>query len=459
MVVSYNQPIIMRINGVLPEISKLGSEDESERMAEVKRAGMTTNTSCSIFSKRRDSDEIFHILVDIGEGVIDSMENGISDLGFSPRVSVPRVNMPDVNIPNVLLITHPHNDHIKELPILLSKASNHKSTKLKVMCTQRCLEQITQIFPQISEANRALFNTVIPGESYSIGPFSIIPILAKHYNDNDNSSSDSVIYIIKIYDKKIIIGWDFLLTDPNVDQNLFWNPDLLLLGAETYNHHPETGMISVTEAYDLIRRWNAKECYIVHYSGFNDFKEAKNQWFRGPTKAMTSEELQRIIDSHLQLTGDNGKFKMTVAKEGMVWKTKEQQEHEEIYDESTLGNTLEIESLQKYVLKIKKDDKEDKLKLTIEDSINRYDLRFVRPRIDRDNNSILYAQGEKGMLAKGPELRMELNEPQSSGGEFSHGIVRINVFKGKGNVFKDDIHIGNLDAEKLKRFIAKNFSV
>jgi hypothetical protein len=70
------------------------------------------------------------------------------------------------------------------------------------MCTQRCLEQITQIFPQISEANRDLFNTVIPGESYNIGPFSIIPILTKHYNDNDNSSSDSVIYIIKIYDKK-----------------------------------------------------------------------------------------------------------------------------------------------------------------------------------------------------------------------------------------------------------------
>ena len=45
------------------------------------------------------------------------------------------------------------------------------------------------------------------------------------------------------------------------------------------------------------------------------------------------------------------------------------------------------------------------------------------------------------MLAKGPELRMELNEPQSSGGEFFHGTVRINVFKGKGNVFKDGIYI------------------
>ena len=35
----------------------------------------------------------------------------------------------------------------------------------------------------------------------------------------------------------------FLSVDPRVDQNLFWNPDLLILGTETYNHHPETGMI------------------------------------------------------------------------------------------------------------------------------------------------------------------------------------------------------------------------
>jgi hypothetical protein len=121
--------------------------------------------------------------------------------------------------------------------------------------------------------------------------------------------------------------------DPRVDQNLFWNPDLLILGTETYNHHPETGMISVIETYDIIRRWNAKEFYIVHYSGLKDFEEARNQWFRGPTKAMTSEELQRTIDSHLQLTGNNGKFRITVVKEGMIWKTTEQQEQEAIHDE------------------------------------------------------------------------------------------------------------------------------
>ena len=102
---------------------------------------------------------------------------------------------------------------------------------------------------------------------------------------------------------------------------------------ESYNPHPQTGMISVSEAFELVRRWNAKECYIVHYRGLLDFEEATNQWFRGPVKAMTVDELQKVIDSHLQIVGKGGKFRMTVAKEGMVWDSKrletKQEEEEE----------------------------------------------------------------------------------------------------------------------------------
>ncbi len=458
---SSTQPILVRINGVLPEISKLGNENESERMAEVKRTELTTNTSCSIFNKTGTTDKPFQILVDIGEGVINSMENGIRDLGFGSYSKLSCVNIPTVNLPDILLLTHPHIDHIKELPLLLSKASDNRSTKLKIMCTQRCLNQIMRIFPQISAADKMLFETVTPGENYIVSPFSITPILTMHYNNDrsSSSSSDSVIYIVRISDKKIIIGWDFLSIDPNVDQKLFWNPDLLILGTETYNHHPETGMLSVTETYDLIRRWNAKNCYIVHYSGLKDFEEAKNQWFRGPTKAMTSEELQKTIDSHLQITGNNGKFKITVAKEGMIWKAVEQQKEEEVYDENMTGSVLEIEGLQKYVMRIEKVEEENILKITIEDSINRYNLKFIKPRIDHENNNILYADGEKGMLAKGPELKIKIDDLQPSNGEFSQGIIRIDVFKGKGKVFKDDIHVNTIDAQKLRRFVVKNFTV
>jgi len=65
------------------------------------------------------------------------------------------------------------------------------------------------------------------------------------------------------------------------------------LGALSYNPHPESGMLSVSEAYFLGRKWIVKECYLVHDSGLKDFEESKNRWFRGPVKAMTTTELRK----------------------------------------------------------------------------------------------------------------------------------------------------------------------
>jgi hypothetical protein len=44
-----HRPSIVRINGVLPELSTLGDKEKSERAAEVEQTGMSTNTSCSVF--------------------------------------------------------------------------------------------------------------------------------------------------------------------------------------------------------------------------------------------------------------------------------------------------------------------------------------------------------------------------------------------------------------------------
>lgn len=104
-----------------------------------------------------------------------------------------------------------------------------------------------------------------------------MPVSAYHGED---SPAGSVIYVVNIFETKIIVGWDFLsLAD--VNETILWNPDLAILGTETYNDHPETGMISVTEAYNIVRRWNAKECYILHYSGLKDFEEAKINGLEG----------------------------------------------------------------------------------------------------------------------------------------------------------------------------------
>jgi phosphoribosyl 1,2-cyclic phosphodiesterase len=453
--------LLVRINGTLPDISTIGSEEESERAAEVKQKGIITNTSCSLFAADK-TDKIFHVLVDVGQGIVKSVEKGISELGFSSSTlsSSPA-------IPDAVLITHSHDDHIKELPLLINKVDN-ESSKLKIFCTAQCSEQLTKRFPQLSESNnnkRISFNTIQPDKSFEIGPFLITPVLADH---GDNSPSGSVIYMAKLPNHKVIIGWDFLSL-PNVNENLLWNPDLVILGTQSYNPHPQTGMISVSEAFELVRRWNAKECYIVHYRGLLDFEEATNQWFRGPVKAMTTDELQRVIDSHLQIIGSEGKFRIIVAREGMVWdsrglQNKQEQSLQEFSSStsssdqsaSSSAQLIEIESLEKYIMRIEKEA--GKLKLMIEDRINRFNLEFDKPRkrpnTTDDDNIILEAQGIKGMLVKGPDLRIEIVRKAEN--EYA---IKVRASKGKKkNVFNEDILVNNTDAQRLRTYIKENFA-
>jgi phosphoribosyl 1,2-cyclic phosphodiesterase len=457
---------IVRINGVLPEISTLGTEEEFERAAEVKRTGMAANTSCSVFVKDNTTSnkEIFHLLIDIGAGVVRSLEKidlSSSNLGLSNLISksFPATNTV-TSIPDAILITHSHDDHIKELPLIIKKVFDQQSTNtLKIFYTKECHDQITAKFPELSSKNnnnrnRVSFNLIQLNEPFEVGPISAIPISVYH---GDNSPPGSVIYILKLPDKrKVIIGWDFLSLSDDVDQNLFWNPDLAILGTQSYNPHPETGLISVSEAFELVRRWNAKECYIVHYSGLMDFEEAKNQWFRGPTKAMNSEELQKIINENLKVTGKEGKFNITVAKEGMVWISGTQHEGQQP-SQTSIGNVIEIESLQNYILRFENESKNHILKLTIEDRINRFDFTFISPHIDKSNDKILYAQAEKGMLTKGPELKMEIIISSESLDKEAASMVRINASKGKKSVFKNDIVISRKDGEELRRYIKENF--
>ena len=135
------------------------------------------------------------------------------------------------------------------------------------------------------------------------------------------------------------------------------------------------------------------------------------------TKAMTTDELQKVIDSNLKIISSEGRFRVTVAREGMIWDSKvsASQIEEKMIEkeqESSEQNTLqfvEIESLQNYVFKIKGEPKADKLKVMIEDAVNRYNLEFDRPRrVESTNDSeseVIVARGVKGMLAKGPDSK------------------------------------------------------
>jgi phosphoribosyl 1,2-cyclic phosphodiesterase len=434
--------LLVRINGTLPDLSIMGDEEKSERAAEVKKMEIAANTSCSVLSINGSTgakDQVFHLLIDIGEGVVKSIEQG-SD-AFASKSNL-------TGMPNAVLITHSHDDHVKELPTLVNKV--REPDKLNIYCTDECHDQIMSKFPEFGGTHSsASFNTIKPGETFQVGPFSVTPVLASH---GENSPPGAVIYVVMTKGKKIIFGWDFLSL-PSVDESLLWNPDLLILGTQSYNPHPEhTGMISVTDAYQLVRRWNAKECYLVHYRGLTDFQESRNQWFKGPTKAMTSAELQKNIDSHLGISGDNGRFRITVGKEGMIWGAKKSPEY--AYDENTpIGTVIQIEGLDQYVCKIEKLNKENKLRLEIEDRINRYTLQFDRPKRDKNNDQIIHAAAEIAMLSRGPELRMELVTEEGK----ENAVLKISSFKGKKYVFHDDILISGMDAQKLKKYFQENF--
>ena len=446
--------LLVRINGTIPEVSTLGDEKKSERAAEVKQKEIIANTSCSIFSitsppSQGKDEEIFHLLIDAGEGVFKSIETAITDYESSHRRQVSLSKMP-----NAILVTHSHDDHINDLPKLIDKVKDG-SDKINVYCTKECRDQIINKFPRLAGIQSSDFNVIQPDESFTVGPFTVIPVLANHGN---NSPPGSVIYIVKYQDKKIIMGWDFLSL-PNVEENLLWNPDLLVLGTQTYNPHPETGMISVSEAYLLVRTWNVKECYLVHYSGLNDFEEGKNQWFRGPVKAMTAAELQRNIDSHLKVSGDEGRFKIMVGKEDNIWTDKESAKYSYDPENKLIGNVIEVEGLEKYTFKIEKDSKVDKLRVIVEDRINRYSMQFDRPHKDKDNESIIRGEGEQGMFSKGPALKMELVHSESKDTPSALKILadKGNMLKGKKDVFHDDILISDIDANRLKKYFQENF--
>jgi L-ascorbate metabolism protein UlaG (beta-lactamase superfamily) len=373
------------------------------------------NTSLSVFYHG------FHLLVDAGRGVEESLKKA-SAASSSGKY-----------LPDAILITHARRHHISDLPALTKENA-------KVYCTAECIKQIAQEIPSLgSSSSSSIFSTINPGTPFEAGPFSIIPVAVDNEGDHPGLPG-SVVYIIKGGARKIIAGWDFLklLT---TDESPLWNPDLVVLGTETYNEHPSTGMISVSEAYNIVRRWNAKLCYIVHYSGEKDREDAKNQWHRGPEGPLSSDELQKAIDGHLQVSGREGKFVIKVAKEGMTWTPQDIAEKEE---EGPIGPRIEVDALDKHIFLVEK-MQDGKMALTIEDSINRLTSEFINPKFMGNS---LHGEGVKSMMMKGPDLSLSI----------SGNKVTINITKGKKTVFAEDLQVSDKDSKRVMRYLQENFT-
>src|SRR5918994_1345128 len=192
-----SEELTVRINGISSHIDKGGA----------------ANTSLSLFFQG------FHLLVDAGNGIEESIKKGASGK----------------YLPDAILITHARRYHISDLPALIRENA-------KVYCTPECSQQIARELESslpTSSSSSSLFSSVNPGTPFEVGPFSVISIAADNAGDEPGLPG-SVIYIIKAGARKIVTGWDFLkLLTP--DESILWNPDLLVLGTETYNEHPSTG--------------------------------------------------------------------------------------------------------------------------------------------------------------------------------------------------------------------------
>ncbi len=283
-----------------------------------------------------------------------------------------------------------------------------------------------------------LFSPINPGTQFELGPFSVIPVAADNAGDQPGLPG-SVIYVIKAGERKIVAGWDFLKLRTD-DESILWNPDLLVLGTETYNEHPSTGMISISEAYNIVRRWNAKLCYVVHYSGEKDKEDAKNQWHRGPQGPLSPEDLQKAIDDHMRVSGREGKFVIKVAKEGMRWSPQVVVEEEE----GAIGPRIEVDALDKHLLSIEK-MQDGKVALSIEDNINSLTSEFVNPKFSGDS---LHGEGIKSMMMKGPELNLSV----------SGNAVTVNITKGKKSVIAEDLQVSEKDSKRIIRYLHENFA-
>jgi hypothetical protein len=392
-----SEDLTVRINGVSSHVDQA-----------------TPNTSLSVLYHG------FHLLVDAGNGVEESIKRGLGS---------------DKHLPDAILITHAQRHHINDLPRLIRE-------NLKIYCTRECSQQIAQELPSLAastSSSSSLFSPINPATPFELGPFSIIPVVADNAGDQPGLPG-SVIYIIKAGARKIVAGWDFLRLQAD-DESILWNPDLLVLGTESYNDHPSTGMISVSEAYNIVRRWKSKLCYIVHYSGEKDREDAKNQWHRGPAGPLSPDELQKAIDSHLQVSGREGKFVIKVAKEGITWTPQAEVEIEE----GPIGPRIEVDAMDQHMFSIEK-MQDGRVSLTIEDSINSLTSEFVNPKLQ---GSSLHGDGVKSMMMKGPELNLSL----------SGNTVRIDITKGKKQVFAEDLQVSDKDSKKLIRYLQENFAV
>ncbi|MFQ5940431.1 MAG: MBL fold metallo-hydrolase [Nitrososphaerales archaeon] len=416
--------IVVRVNGALPAFSELGKDNP--RILEVEsNPAMNVNTSCSLLIIT-DGRPLKHIVIDTGNGVVNSIKQECDGGLLAGRCSI-----------DAVLLTHSHADRIDDLPSMVKEFRT-----FHVHSTGQCWDAFCKKFPDLKSIQHT---SIEAGKMFEIVGIKITPIAVQHAND----ALGSVTYVAEFEDKKIVFAWD-VLSFVDTNDPVLKGADLLIIDTFTYNPHQETEHLSVLEAYDLVKRWNPKEAYLINYSGYQDFKNQENPYARVPKRPMTSDELASQVMSDVTAWGIGWTERIKVARRGMIWRSGKQLE---VMSPQFAEDMVKIFTEQNYVFSIKEGKKG--LEVTAETDIVNLNYELIKFNVESEGRR-LTGSTKGGLLAKPVRLLLEISDSSEP------AIVEIRIGGGSNikmidqdTSYQKDIKLKKIDADRLRDFLAR----
>jgi ribonuclease BN (tRNA processing enzyme) len=309
--------LILRINGRngawMGDFYQDTSRDVTLHLDPYRRA----NTSVSLLL-RRGEEILLHLLVDVGLGALNSL------LEYQYQGHVNRID--------ALLLTHPHFDHIAGLDWLAAMIRRsdvaEQPRPLPLYCSDPCYEEaFNRRFVWLKD----LFShhAIRSGDPVQIegregASLRVHPLSVWH----GPTAPGAMIYSIEAQGKRIVLAWDMLRLEKDVDDSPLRQADLLLLDSTSWHpqyaaddptaaRHHNTWHRSVEEWLSIIPDWRPKRTYLIHYSGFSDSNPhpacPDPEWIK--IKGVLSEHELRL---HARREAERLKLDLRVAQHAML---------------------------------------------------------------------------------------------------------------------------------------------
>jgi phosphoribosyl 1,2-cyclic phosphodiesterase len=293
--------LLLRVNGIQAAFGiELGFDSPRANEGRSTDPYRQANASFSLVQKR-GGEIVRHTLIDVGMGVVPSL------LEFE--------HTHNVHVINEVFITHPHFDHFAQLDwlsmALLRNTRQDQPRPLPIYASPLCWENgPNRVFRHLAE--RSDYRALQAGTAVILGDLKLTPFAVDH----NQSAPGAMGFVVEHADRKVIITGDFLRI-PNEDNPLFFGADVAFLDANTWHPAERTGHQSVLGNLRLIKKWQPKRTYIVHYSGYED-REHPDDPVNGPMEfGRLRDELRRVA----------APYDVQPARHGMILsKTAEDQE-------------------------------------------------------------------------------------------------------------------------------------